>query len=46
MFVLPLHSTHHLQSLDILLFLLLVTVYINRLNKLIFNNLNIINILK
>ena len=46
MFVLFLHFMYCLQSLDILLFLSFVIVYINRLNKLIFDNFNIINILK
>ena len=45
-FILPPHSMHYLQPLDISLFSSLTTAYINKLNKLMFNNLNIINISK
>ena len=44
--VLSLYFMHYLQFLDISLFLLFATVYINGLNKLMFDSLNMINILK
>ena len=46
MLILSPHSTHYLQSLDISLFSPLAIAYINELNKLIFDNFNIINISK
>ena len=46
MLILFSHSIYHLQFLDILLFSPLAIAYINKLNKLMFNNFNIINISK
>ena len=40
------YTTHCLQPFNMALFLPLSIYYINRLNKLIFNNLKIIGILK
>ena len=44
--VLPPHSTHRLQPLDISLFSPLATAYTNGLNKLMFDSLNMINMSK
>jgi hypothetical protein len=44
--ILPSHSTHHLQPLDVSLFALLAIYYINGLNKLMFNSLGMVNMSK
>ena len=44
--ILPPHSTHRLQPLDVSLFSPLSTYYTNRLNKLMFNSLGLTNISK